>query len=116
MSRRRVVARFPPCWGIGPSSVVAALGAIVPKARFSLPRGQRIGPRSPMVRGDTRADALDMSDLRQVLGAAALATLVIGIAACGNGGDKTSTPKAANATWRADAQDLGRYLMRKDEE
>jgi len=47
----------------------------------------------------------------------ALATLVIGIAACGNDGDNRPTaPEAANATQRAGAQDLGRYLMRRDEE
>jgi hypothetical protein len=51
------------------------------------------------------------------LGAVALATLVIGIAACGNNGDnKPTAPEAANATPRADAQDLGRYLVRRDEE
>ena len=51
------------------------------------------------------------------LGAVALATLVIGIAACGNDGDnKPTAPEAANATPRADAQDLGRYLMRRGEE
>jgi hypothetical protein len=51
------------------------------------------------------------------LGVLVLATLVIGIAACGNDGDDRPTaPKAANATPRADAQDLGRYLMRRDEE
>jgi hypothetical protein len=47
----------------------------------------------------------------------ALATLVIGIAACGNDGDNRPTaPEAANPTPRARAQDLGRYLMRRDEE
>ena len=47
----------------------------------------------------------------------ALATLAIGIAACGNDGDtKPTAPEAANATPRADAQDLGRYLMRRGEE
>jgi hypothetical protein len=47
----------------------------------------------------------------------ALATLVIGIAACGDdGGNKPTAPEAANATPRADAQDLGRYLLRSDEE
>jgi len=51
------------------------------------------------------------------LGAVALATLVIGIAACGNDGDnKPTAPEAANATPRADAEDLGRYLVRRDEE
>jgi hypothetical protein len=47
----------------------------------------------------------------------ALATLVIGITACGDDGvNKPTAPEAANATPRADAQDLGRYLMRSDEE
>jgi hypothetical protein len=47
----------------------------------------------------------------------ALATLVIGIAACGDEGDnKPTAPEAANATPRADAEDLGRYLMRRGEE
>jgi hypothetical protein len=49
------------------------------------------------------------------LGAVALATLVIGIAACGDDGDHRPTaPEAANATPRA--EDLGPYLMRRDEE
>jgi hypothetical protein len=51
------------------------------------------------------------------LGAVALATLVIGIAACGNDGDNRPTaPETANAAPRAVAEDLGRYLMRRDEE
>jgi hypothetical protein len=46
-----------------------------------------------------------------------VATLVIGIASCGNDGDdRTTAPAAANATPRADADDLGRYLRRRDEE
>jgi hypothetical protein len=49
------------------------------------------------------------------LGVAVLATLVVGIASCGNDGDGRA-PAAANATPRADADDLGRYLMRRDEE
>src|SRR5918996_861302 len=68
-----------------------------------------------------------MSDPREVsgmrrgvvasLGAVALAMLVIGIAACGNDGDnKPTAPEAANATRRADAQELGRYPMRRGEE
>ncbi len=49
------------------------------------------------------------------VGAAALATLVIGIAACGDDGDHRPTaPEAANAAPRG--EDLGRYLMRRDEE
>ena len=51
------------------------------------------------------------------LGVVALATLVIGIAACGNDGDRRPTALgAANAVPRADAQDLGRYLIRRGEE
>ena len=50
-------------------------------------------------------------------GVVVLATLVIGISSCGNDGDdRTTAPAAANATPRADADDLGRYLMRRDEE
>ena len=50
-------------------------------------------------------------------GMVVLATLVIGISSCGNDGDdRTTAPAAANATPRADADDLGRYLMRRDEE
>ena len=46
-----------------------------------------------------------------------LATLVIGIAACGNDDEvRPSAREAAHPTARADAQDLGRYLMRRDEE
>jgi len=48
-----------------------------------------------------------------------LATLVLGIVACGGDGDERPTaPEAANApaTGRADAHDLGRYLVRRDEE
>jgi hypothetical protein len=51
------------------------------------------------------------------LGVVGLATLAIGIASCGNDDDdRTTAPAAANATPRADADDLGRYLMRRDEE
>jgi hypothetical protein len=51
------------------------------------------------------------------LGALALATLVIGIAACGSDGDdKPTAPDAANPTTRAVAEDLGRYLIRRGEE
>jgi hypothetical protein len=68
-----------------------------------------------------------MSDPRKVsgvrrrvgasLGVVVLATLVIGIGACGNDGDdRPAALGAANATPRADAHDLGRYLMRRDEE
>jgi hypothetical protein len=48
---------------------------------------------------------------------AALAALVIAIAACGDDGDTDrAAPEAPNATPRAVAEDLGRYLMRRDEE
>ena len=58
-----------------------------------------------------------MSTTRAGLGVAVLATLVIGIASCGDDGeDRTTAPAAANATPRADADDLARYLMRSDEE
>ena len=51
------------------------------------------------------------------LGAVALATLVIGLAACGgNDGDEPTAPEAANGNARAGAEDLDRFLMRKDEE
>jgi hypothetical protein len=80
-----------------------------------------------MVHAVIPADAPDMSDPRKVsgmrrgvgasLGALALATLVIGIAACGGDGDgKRTAPEAANPTPRAVAEDLGRYLMRRGEE
>jgi hypothetical protein len=47
----------------------------------------------------------------------ALATLAIGIAACGSDGDsKPTVRQAAKATPRAEAQGLGRYLMRRGEE
>jgi hypothetical protein len=69
-----------------------------------------------MVRAVIRVDARHMSVLRN-LRAVSLATVAIGIAACGNDGDNEPTaPEAANATPRALAQDLGRYLMRRDEE
>jgi hypothetical protein len=46
-----------------------------------------------------------------------LATLVIGIAACGGDGERRPTAReAAKATPPAVAEDLGRYLMRRDEE
>jgi hypothetical protein len=51
------------------------------------------------------------------LGAVALATLVIGIAACGDDGDdETTAPEAANGNARPGARDLDRFLMRKGEE
>jgi hypothetical protein len=57
-----------------------------------------------------------MSD-RQRFGALALATLAIGVAACGDDGAKKSTAvPAANATPTANAQNLERFLMRDGEE
>src|SRR4051812_34875637 len=107
MSRRGDVAMFPPGWGMAPSSVLPPPHAIVLKARFALPRGHPIGPSWPMAQAATPADAAAMSDLRKVLGAAALATLAAGITACGDdGGAKPAAPKAPIATPRADAQDL----------
>src|SRR3954452_22784547 len=75
----------------------------------------------------SRADACDMSDLRKAsgmsgtpkrkFGVVALATLVIGLAACGgDGGDETAAHEAANVNAGTGAQDLDRFLMRKDEE
>jgi hypothetical protein len=79
-----------------------------------------------MVHAVSRADALDMSDLQRFgtcrtagakLGALALATLAVGIAACGDDGEnKATAAEAANATPPADAQDLERFLMRDGEE
>jgi hypothetical protein len=68
-----------------------------------------------MVHALVRAEAADMNDPRTV--STLLATLVIGVAACGDDSDDLSTaPRAANDTPRAEEQDLGRYLMRKGEE
>jgi hypothetical protein len=51
------------------------------------------------------------------LRALALATLVIGLAACGgNNSDKSTAPKTATSKARSGAPDLDRFLMRKDEE
>ena len=51
------------------------------------------------------------------LGILILVTLAIGLAACGgDDGDETTAPEAANGNARAGAQDLDRFLMRKDEE
>jgi hypothetical protein len=80
-----------------------------------------------MVHAVIQADAFDMSDQRTVsgmwrrvganLGAVALATLAIGLAACGgDDGDEATAQPAANGTPRSGARDLDRFLMRKDEE
>jgi hypothetical protein len=46
-----------------------------------------------------------------------LATLVIGLAACGGDeGDETTASQAATGNARSDARDLDRFLMRNDEE
>jgi hypothetical protein len=51
------------------------------------------------------------------LGVVALATLAIGLAACGgDDGDETTAHEAANVDARTAAPDLNRFLMRKDEE
>jgi hypothetical protein len=51
------------------------------------------------------------------LGAVALATLVIGLAACGgDDGDENTAEAAANGTPRSGARDLDRFLMRNGEE
>jgi hypothetical protein len=50
-------------------------------------------------------------------GAVALATLAIGIAACGDDdGDETTAPETANGNARAGAERLDRFLMRAGEE
>jgi hypothetical protein len=55
--------------------------------------------------------------LRAKVGIVTLVTLVIGLAACGaDDGDESTAPEAANGNARAAAQDLDRFLMRKDEE
>jgi hypothetical protein len=80
-----------------------------------------------MVHAVIQADAFDMSDQRTVsgmwhrvganLGAVALATLAIGLAACGgDDGDEATAQPAANGTPRSGARDLDRFLMRNGEE
>jgi hypothetical protein len=55
--------------------------------------------------------------VRAKFGAVALATLAIGIAACGDDdGDETTAPEAANGNARAGAENLDRFLMREGEE
>jgi hypothetical protein len=55
--------------------------------------------------------------LEAKLGVVALATLAIGLAACGgDDGDETTAHEAANGDARTAAPDLDRFLMRKDEE
>jgi hypothetical protein len=55
--------------------------------------------------------------LRAKLGILTLVTLAIGLGACGaDDGDESTAPEAANGNARAAAQDLDRFLMRKDEE
>jgi len=70
-----------------------------------------------MVGAVVPAEAADMSNSRKVFGTAVLAALAIGVAACGDDGDdRPAAPEAANAIARAEAPDLGRYLMRAGEE
>jgi hypothetical protein len=55
--------------------------------------------------------------VRAKFGAVTLATLAIGIAACGDDdGDETTAQQAANGNAPTGAQDLDPFLMRKDEE
>jgi hypothetical protein len=79
-----------------------------------------------MVPAVIRADAFDMSDQLRVsgmwrrvganLGAAALAALVVGLAACGgDDGDENTAQAAANGT-PSGARDLDRFLMHNGEE
>jgi hypothetical protein len=57
------------------------------------------------------------SSLGAKLGLLVMATLAIGLSACGGDDAVESTaPEAANGNARAGAQDLDRFLMRKDEE
>jgi hypothetical protein len=74
-----------------------------------------------------RADASDIDDLQEVSGmwsaagakyvVVALATVVIGIAACGDDGkDETAARQAANGNARSGAGGLDRFLMRNGEE
>src|SRR5215212_2946538 len=123
MRRRADVARSPARWAMAPSSAVTQVRAIGAGVRFALLLGQLIGSRAPMVHAGEPADAPDMSDPRQIsgtrrgagVGVVALATLAIGIAACGNDDDdRPAKPQAAKAAPRVDAPDLSRYLMRTD--
>jgi hypothetical protein len=55
--------------------------------------------------------------LRAKVGILTLVMLAIGLGACGaDDGDESTAPEAANGNARAAAQDLDRFLMRKDEE
>jgi hypothetical protein len=55
--------------------------------------------------------------LRAKVGILTLVTLAIGLGACGaDDGDEPTAPETANGNARASAQDLDRFLMRKDEE
>jgi hypothetical protein len=57
------------------------------------------------------------SSLGAKLGILIMATLAIGLAACGGtDGDEPAAPVAANGNARAGVEDLDRFLMRKDEE
>jgi hypothetical protein len=79
-----------------------------------------------MAQALSRADACDMTDRRGFrmwetaaakLGVVALATVLMGITACGDGGgDESTASAAANGDARSRARDLDRFLMRSGEE
>src|SRR5215208_2705024 len=80
-----------------------------------------------MTQALSRANAWDMNDLlgvsrmwssaRAKFAVVSLATLVIGIAACGDDGDhKRAAPDVANGNARSGAPDLDRFLLRNGEE
>src|SRR3954469_20332608 len=125
MSARAGVTTSPPGGAMTASSVGSPGSRNRLEGQVCLTSGQLIGPPTPMVAAVIAADARDMSDPRKVfgtrcaanLGVVALASLLMGIAACGDGGDNEPTaPEAASATPRAVGADLGRYLMRRGEE
>src|SRR4051794_25384953 len=125
MSARAGVTTSPPGGAMTASSVGTPGSRNRLGGQVFLTSGQLIVPPTPMVAAGIAADARDMSDPRKVfgtrcganLGVVALASLVIGIAACGNGGDNTRTaPEAGSAIPRTVGADLGRYLMRRGEE
>src|SRR5215208_8230251 len=63
------------------------------------------------------SDPREVCGMRRGVGAGFGVMLAIGTAACGNDGEGRPTARqAANPPARADAHDLGRYLMRRGEE